>query len=123
MLTYKKSDQLQVIGYSDSNFAGCPDDQKFTSDLIFMMTGESISWKSVKKNLTTTSTMEVEYVAWNEATCQVMWMKNLISRFKVVESISRPLVIYFNNSATVHFSRNTKSSSRSNILILNIYLS
>nr|KYP34105.1 Retrovirus-related Pol polyprotein from transposon TNT 1-94 [Cajanus cajan]KYP34107.1 Retrovirus-related Pol polyprotein from transposon TNT 1-94 [Cajanus cajan]KYP34109.1 Retrovirus-related Pol polyprotein from transposon TNT 1-94 [Cajanus cajan] len=26
MLTYKKYDQLQVIGYSDSDFVGCPDD-------------------------------------------------------------------------------------------------
>lgn len=26
MLTYKKSCQLQVIGYSDSDFAGCPYD-------------------------------------------------------------------------------------------------
>jgi hypothetical protein len=31
MLTYKKFDQLEVIGYSDSNFAGCPDDRKSTS--------------------------------------------------------------------------------------------
>jgi len=26
MLTFKKSDQLRVIGYSDSDFAGCPND-------------------------------------------------------------------------------------------------
>ena len=26
MLTFKKSDQLQIIGYSDSDFVGCPDD-------------------------------------------------------------------------------------------------
>jgi len=26
MLTFKKSDQLQVIGYSDSDFVGCPND-------------------------------------------------------------------------------------------------
>jgi len=26
MLTFKKSDQLQVIGYSDFDFVGCPDD-------------------------------------------------------------------------------------------------
>jgi hypothetical protein len=113
MLTYKKSDQLEVIGYSDSDFAGCPDDRKSTSGLIFMMAGGAISWKSVKQTLTATSTMEAEYVACYEATCQAMWLKNLISRFKVVESISRPLVIYCDNTAAVHFSQNTKSSSRS----------
>jgi len=114
MLTYKKSDQLEVIGYSNSDFAGCPDDRKSTSGLIFKMAGGAISWKSVKQTLTATSTMEAEYVACYEATCQAMWLKNLISYFKVVESISRPLVIYCDNTAAVHFSQNKKSSSKSN---------
>ena len=28
MLTYRKSDQLEIIGYSDSDFAGCQDSRK-----------------------------------------------------------------------------------------------
>ena len=113
MLTYMKSDQLQVIGYSDSDFAGCPDDRKSTSGFIFMMAGGAIAWKSVKQTLIATSTMEAEYVACYEATRQAMWLKNLISGFRIVESISRPLVIYCDNTAAVHFSRNNKSSSHS----------
>jgi len=58
MLTFKKSDQLQVIGYSDFDFAGCLDDRKSTSGSIFMMAGGAISWKSIKQTLTATSTME-----------------------------------------------------------------
>lgn len=42
-----------------------------------------------------------------------MWLKNLISRFKVVESTSRPHVIYYDNYVVVHLSQNTKSSTRS----------
>jgi len=113
MLTFKKSDQLQVIGYSDSDFAGCPDDRKSTSGFIFMMAGGAISWKSVKQTLTATSTMEAEYVACYEATCQAVWLKNLISGFQIVESISRPLVIYCDNTVVVHLSQNNRSSTRS----------
>ena len=76
MLTFKKSDQLQVIGYSDYDFAGCRDDRKSTSGFIFMMTRGAISWKSVKQTLISTSTMEAEYVACYEATCQAVWLKN-----------------------------------------------
>ena len=43
MLTYKRSDQLEVTGYSDSDFAGCPDDRKSTSGFIFMMAGGAVS--------------------------------------------------------------------------------
>ena len=43
MLTYKRSDQLEVTGYFDSDFAGCPDDRKSTSGFIFMMAGGAVS--------------------------------------------------------------------------------
>nr|KYP69092.1 Retrovirus-related Pol polyprotein from transposon TNT 1-94 [Cajanus cajan] len=45
ILTYKKSDQFQVIGYSDSDFAGCPNNRKSTFDFVFMIAGGVISWK------------------------------------------------------------------------------
>jgi len=103
---------VNALGRYLSN-PGCPDDRKSTSDLVFKMAGGAISWKSIKQTLTTTSTMEAEYVACYEATCQAMWLKNLISYFKVVESISRPLVIFCDNTTAVYFSQNTKSSSKS----------
>ena len=113
MLAYKRSDQLEVTGYSDSDFAGCPDDRKSTYGFIFMMAGGAVSWKSVKQTLTATSTMEAEYVACYEATCQAMWLQKLIFGFHIVESISKPLVIYCDNTAAVHFSQNNRSATRS----------
>ena len=113
MLTYKRSDQLEVTGSSDSDFAGYPDDRKSTSGFIFMMAGGAVSWKSVKQTLTATSTMEAEYVACYEATCQAMWLKKLIFSFHIVESISKPLVIYCDNTAAVHFSQNNRSATLS----------
>ena len=80
-----------------------------------MMAGGAISWKSVKQTFTATSTMEAKYVAYYEATCQAVWLKNLISGFQIVESISRPLVIYSDNTAAVHLSQNNRSSTRSKL--------
>ena len=113
MLTYKRSGQLEVTGYSDSDFAGCPDDRKSTSGFIFMMAGGAVSWKSVKQTLTATSTMEAEYVTCYEATCQAMWLKKLFFGFHIVESISKPLVIYYDNTTAVYFSQNNRSATRS----------
>ena len=113
MLIYKRSDQLEVTGYSDFDFASCLDDRKSTSGFIFMMAGGAVSWKSVKQTLTTTSTMEAEYVTCYKATCQAMWLKKLIFGFHIVESISKPLVIYCDNTAAVHFSQNNRSATRS----------
>ena len=43
MLTYRRSDSLQVEGYSDSDFAGDIDDRKSTSGYVFTLTGGAIS--------------------------------------------------------------------------------
>ena len=48
MLVYKNVDNLNIISYSKSDFASCPNDEKHTSGYIFMMAREVISWKSVK---------------------------------------------------------------------------
>ena len=47
-LTYRKLDQLEIIGYSDSDFAGCRDSMKSTSSYIYLLAEGAISWKSVK---------------------------------------------------------------------------
>ncbi|XP_040950124.1 secreted RxLR effector protein 161-like [Gossypium hirsutum] len=60
MFTYKRSDNLKVIGYFGLDFADCVDSRKSTSSYIFMFASRTISWKSVKQTLTATSTMKVE---------------------------------------------------------------
>ena len=49
MLTYKKSDHLEVIGYSDSDFVGCFDTRRPTLGFIFLLSGVAISWRSAKQ--------------------------------------------------------------------------
>ena len=48
-----------------------------------------------------------------EATCHAIWLRNFISSLEVVHFISKPLKLLCDNSATVYFYRNTKSTSRS----------
>ena len=78
-----------------------------------MMAGGAVYWKSVKQTVTAISTMEAEYVACYKATCQAMWLKKLFFGFRIVESISKPLVIYCDNTAAIHFSQNNRSATRS----------
>ena len=43
ILTYRKSNQLEIIGYSDSDFSGCQDSRRSTSCYIYMLAGRAIS--------------------------------------------------------------------------------
>ncbi|KAL6327282.1 hypothetical protein AAG906_017839 [Vitis piasezkii] len=49
---------LEIVGYLDSDFAGCLDSRRSTSGYIFMLVGGAVSWKSVKQTLIASSTMK-----------------------------------------------------------------
>jgi Reverse transcriptase (RNA-dependent DNA polymerase) len=72
MLTFRKSDNLEVIGYSDSDFSGYVNSKKYTSGYIFMLAGGPISWKSAKQSITTSFTMQAEFMACYETTSQAV---------------------------------------------------
>ncbi|XP_075080017.1 secreted RxLR effector protein 161-like [Nicotiana tabacum] len=101
MLMYKRSHILEVIGYSDSDFAGCVDTHKSISRYIFMLAGGAISRSSSKQTLTATSTMKAAFASCFEATSHGVWLKSFISGLRIIDSISRPLRIYCDNSAAV----------------------
>jgi hypothetical protein len=109
-LTYKRSDNLEVIGYSDTDFAGCTDFERSTSGYVFTLVSGAISWRSCKQTITTSSTMYVEFIACYEAVGQAVWLKKFILGLRVVDSVSKPLTLYCNNKAAVFFSHNNKSS-------------
>ncbi|XP_052734062.1 secreted RxLR effector protein 161-like [Vigna angularis] len=110
MLTYKRSDHLEVIGYSDSNYAGCVDSRKSTFGYVYLLVGRAISWKSAKQSVIATSTMEAEFVACFEATVHALWLRNFVSRLDIIDNIARPIRIYCDNFAVVFFSKNDKYS-------------
>ncbi|GJS75778.1 putative RNA-directed DNA polymerase [Tanacetum coccineum] len=109
-LTYTRFNNLEVIGYSDSDFAKSKDTSRSTLGYIFMLSGGPISWKSKKQVLTTTSTMMAEYVSVYNATCHAMLLRNLITGLKIINYISRSLKIYCDNSTAVSFSNNNSSN-------------
>jgi hypothetical protein len=91
MLTYERSDSLEIVGYSDSDFAGWLDTDRSTSGYVFKLVSGAISWSSSKQNIMTSSMMYVEFVACYEATGQAMWLNKFVPDLKVVDNIERPL--------------------------------
>ena len=110
-LTYKHSNNLEVIRYSDSDFARCADTRKSTSGYIFAPTRGAISWKSGKQTIIASSTMKVEFIRCYEATTQALWLRNFITNLKIVDFIKSLMEIYCDNSAVVFFSKNNKKGS------------
>ncbi|XP_068657896.1 secreted RxLR effector protein 161-like [Aristolochia californica] len=108
MLMYRWMHNLEVIGYLDSDFAGCIDSYKSTSGYIFLLASGAISWSSAKQTLTATLTIAAELVSCFEATSHGVWLKSFISGLRILDSIPRPLSIYCDNSAAVLWPKTTK---------------
>ncbi|XP_070026363.1 secreted RxLR effector protein 161-like [Nicotiana sylvestris] len=85
MHIYRKSKHLEVVGYSDSDFAGCIDTRKSMFGYLFQLAEGEISSKSAKQSVIATSTMEAEFVACFEATIHALWLRNFISGRGVVD--------------------------------------
>ncbi|GJV65502.1 retrovirus-related pol polyprotein from transposon TNT 1-94 [Tanacetum coccineum] len=86
MLTYKGSNHLEVVGYADFDYVGA------------------------KPSIIAASTMEAEFVACYEATIHPLWLRNFISGLGVVDTISKPLKMYCDNTTAIFFSKNDKCS-------------
>ncbi|CAN6486780.1 unnamed protein product [Victoria cruziana] len=113
MLVYRKSDNLEIFGYIDSDFAGCQDSRRSTSDYMFILTERAISWKSVKQTLIATSTMAAEYIACYEASNQALWLWNFVVGLHIMTRIKRPLRLLCDRSFAIQFSNNNRSLSKS----------
>ena len=99
MLIYRIFDHLEIMGYSDSDFACCLDSRRSTSCYIFMLGRGAVSLKSVKQSLIASSTMEAEFIACYEASNQAIWKRNFIIGLRIVDGIDRPLKINGDNKA------------------------
>ena len=114
ILSHSPQAQIDLVGYSDVDH--CVDSRKSTSWYIFIMADEAISWRSVKQTLIATSTMEAEFISCFEATSQGIWLKSFIYGRRVMDSISRPLRIFYDNSVVMLLAKNNKSGSQSNYI-------
>ena len=100
---------MKLVGYTDSDWAGCEDTRKSNSGYIFILAEGVASWKSMKKSIVASLTTEAEYIGCFKTS----WLKNFVTDLKVVDFVSRSLLIYYNNTFVVAFSINTSSESRS----------
>ena len=78
-LSYTKDHDFGLYGYTDSYWAGTVSDRKSTSGGCFNLGLSMISWISRNHSNVTFSNVEVEYIAACSASCESIWIQNLLS--------------------------------------------
>ena len=62
-ITYVKGESDELLGYSDTDWAGDKDSRRSTSGHLFLLGGGAIVWSSKKPTSVALSTVEAEYIA------------------------------------------------------------
>ena len=86
---------MRLVGYMDSDWAGCASDRKSTSRCCFGLGSAVVLWIHRKQQLVALSLAEAEYMAASLASCEAIWLhKMLIGLFG---QALRPSIIYYDN--------------------------
>ena len=110
-LFYRKGDlKEELIGYSDSDFAGDSNDRKSTSGHIFFFGGMAVSWSSQKQSIVALSSCEAEYIAATSATCQAVWLSRLLGELMKDEAMKAKLLV--DNQSAITLSKNPVHHNR-----------
>ncbi|XP_061999236.1 secreted RxLR effector protein 161-like [Rosa rugosa] len=123
MLVYKRVKKLELVGSTDSDFAGnYPTSMKSTCGYVYLLAGGAVAWKTMKQSLIATSTMQAELIAIYEGVCEGLWIRNFILETKVLSDlVTGSLKVFCDNEAAVFFSKNSKRSNNSKHIDLKFY--
>ena len=104
-ILYTVSEHSDLIGYTDSDWAGSVDNQKSTSGYVFHMGSGAISWASKKQPIVALSTAEEEYMAATAAACQAVWMRRMLR--SLCQEQATTTIIFCDNSSAIALSKNS----------------
>jgi Reverse transcriptase (RNA-dependent DNA polymerase)/gag-polypeptide of LTR copia-type/Integrase core domain/GAG-pre-integrase domain len=109
-LWYKPVKDSNLIGYTDSDWAGCLDDMKSTSGYAFSLGSGICTWSTKKQTIVALSSAEAEYVAAARAVAQAAWLKRIIE--DIGEKQEEPTIIFCDSKSAIAISENPISHER-----------
>ena len=96
---YKAKSNLELIGFTDSDWASDNIDRKSTSGYVFMLAEGPISWSSKKQSAIALSSTEAEYRGVVNAATQCLWLQGLLGECGFESKYST--TIYCDNQSTI----------------------
>jgi hypothetical protein len=108
--TKNSSKMIELVGYSDADYAGDIEDRKSTSGYTFKYKGCLISWNSSKQKIVSLSSTESEYIALTLAVKEGLWLNQLLNE---LGRNSEKIKIFCDNKSTICLTANPEFHSRS----------
>ncbi|CAL0323017.1 unnamed protein product [Lupinus luteus] len=104
-LYYPTTSSIHIKGFSDSDWATCPDTRKSVSGFCMFLGDSLISWKSKKQTTVSRSSSESEYRALAIASCEVQWLTYLLTDFQAI--FKQHALLYCDNNSARYIAANS----------------
>eukprot|EP00253_Pinus_taeda_P028076 PITA_28076 len=90
-----------LVGFTDSDWAGDPDDRKFISGYVFTLGSGPITWDCKKQAAISLSSAEAEYRGSIEDSKEALWLRQFLSEFGFQQQ--NPTTLWCDNQSVIQF--------------------
>jgi hypothetical protein len=77
-ISYGKPGDQEIVGYTDSHWAGDKGTRKSTSGYLFKLGNGAVSWSSKRQPTVAISSCEAEYMAATQCVKEAIWLQGLL---------------------------------------------
>eukprot|EP00253_Pinus_taeda_P029682 PITA_29682 len=108
-----------LVGFTDSDWAGDPDDRKSTVGYMFTLGSGPITWACKKQGVISLSSAEAEYRGAVEASKEDLWLRQILLEFGFQQQ--HPTTLWCDNQSAIQLWKYPIQHQRSKHIELHIH--
>eukprot|EP00253_Pinus_taeda_P025220 PITA_25220 len=108
-----------LVGFTDSDWVGDPDDRKSTAGYVFTLGSGPITWACKKQCAISLSSAEAEYRGVVEASKEALWLRQILSEFGFQQQ--HPTTLWCDNQSAIQLCKDPVQHQRSKHIELHMH--
>lgn len=105
-----RSPTLDLVAYSDADWAGCPDTRRSTSGYCVFMGDNLVAWSSKRQHTVSRSSAEAEYRGVANVVAELCWLRQLMTELS--HPPRRASVVFCDNVSAMYLASNPVQHQR-----------
>ena len=99
-ISFLKTSKLDLILYTDSNYAGSLVDRRSTTGYSTMLGGNLVTWRSNKRNVVSKSSTETKFHAMSSGIDEVLWIQGIFQELRI--PYEEPIQVLCDNRSAIN---------------------